>query len=86
MTTLAPQSGVSCSGVSGHYDVDWTDQQAAELLTGPTAAAITSRSHQAGVVTVTVMHDSVRSASEPISVGTWRAMSPRAADESAASH
>lgn len=79
--TFPPQTPVTCIRASGTYDVDWNNQQEAKSLTAPTAGAITSRSHHAGVVTCVMLDGSVHQISDAVSPSVWRAMATRAGGE-----
>jgi hypothetical protein len=68
---------VTCQRPSGTYDIDWTNQQEARSLTAPTAAAITSRSHHAGMVAAALMDGSVRTVAATIDTAVWRALATR---------
>jgi hypothetical protein len=76
-----PQTRVPCVRLSGTYDIDWNNQQEAKSLTAPTAAAVTSRSHHAGVVSYAMLDGSVRQATDAIAPETWRALATRAGSE-----
>ena len=76
-----PQTRVPCVRLSGTYDIDWNNQQEAKSLTAPTAAAVTSRSHHAGVVSYAMLDGSVRQATDAIAPETWRALATRAGGE-----
>lgn len=78
-----PQTRVACQRPSGTADSDWTNQQEAKSLTVPTAAAVTSRSHHAGVVGHVMLDGSVRHASAEIAADVWRALATRAGHEAA---
>ena len=75
--TFPPQTPVTCQRPSGTYDIDWTNQQEARSLTAPTAAAITSRSHHAGMVATALMDGSVRTVAATIDPAVWRALATR---------
>jgi prepilin-type N-terminal cleavage/methylation domain-containing protein len=81
-STFPPQTTVPCPRPSGTYDIDWTNQQEAKSLTAPTAAAITARSHHAGVVNHAMMDGSVHQATAAIAVDVWQALTTRSGAES----
>jgi prepilin-type N-terminal cleavage/methylation domain-containing protein len=83
-STFPPQTVVPCQRASGTYDVDWNNQQEAKSLTAPTAAAITARSHHAGVVNHVMMDGSVQQATEAIAADVWQALTTRSGAETAA--
>jgi prepilin-type N-terminal cleavage/methylation domain-containing protein len=83
-STFPPQTTVPCQRPSGIYDVDWTNQQEAKSLTAPTAAAITARSHHAGVVNHVMMDGSVQQATETIAAAVWQALTTRSGSEAVA--
>ena len=76
-----PQAGVGCVRPSGSYDIDWTNQQEAKSLTIPTAAAVTARSHHAGVVISVMLDGSVHQMAQSVSLKTWQALATRAGGE-----
>lgn len=76
-----PQSGIDCVRPSGSYDVDWTNQQEAKSLTIPTAAAVTARSHHAGVVVAVMLDGSVHHVAHSMAATTWQALATRAGGE-----
>lgn len=76
-----PQARVSCTRASGTYDIDWTNQQEAKSLTVPTAAAVTARSHHAGVIGYVMLDGSVHKATDAITPTAWQALATRAGGE-----
>jgi hypothetical protein len=52
-----------------------------ESTTAPTYAAVTSRSYHVGIVNVLLMDGSVRSVSDNIDLGVWRAAGTRSGGE-----
>jgi len=72
---------------TGNRDINWTNKQegknhfAATAETSPTYAAITARSYFEGGVNVAMMDGSVRTISNGINLGVWRALSTRAGNE-----
>ncbi|MEZ6099769.1 MAG: DUF1559 domain-containing protein [Pirellulaceae bacterium] len=74
--TFPPMATVSPSHADGR-DIDWTNQQEGKSVTVRTYAAVTSRSHHADLVTVTMMDMSTRSVAASISVEVWQAMATR---------
>jgi prepilin-type N-terminal cleavage/methylation domain-containing protein len=69
------------------YDVDWNNwgegkgMHAAPPATTPQYAAVTARSYHTGGVGVSMMDGSVRTVSNTIALGVWRAISTRAGQE-----
>ncbi|GAB4142574.1 MAG: DUF1559 domain-containing protein [Planctomycetaceae bacterium] len=81
-TTFGPNTFVPYTHTDGRtYDVDYTSLQEGKSATQRTYAAITARSYHAGIVNVVLMDGSVRSISENINRGVWRAMGTRAGGE-----
>ena len=71
--------------VSGRsYDIDYNSRQEGNSATIRTFAAITSRSHHKGLVTVAMLDGSVRTVSDEISIDVWRGMGTRSGGEAAA--
>jgi prepilin-type N-terminal cleavage/methylation domain-containing protein/prepilin-type processing-associated H-X9-DG protein len=80
-TTFPPNTNVP-SAVGGQtYDVDLNTLREGRSPTGPTYAAVTSRSHHAGGVNVLLMDGSVRFVTNAIPAGAWRALGTRAGGE-----
>ncbi len=61
--------------------IDFNSQQEGTDATTPTYAIVTARSYHAGVVNAAMMDGSVRTISENINAGTWRALGTRASGE-----
>jgi prepilin-type N-terminal cleavage/methylation domain-containing protein/prepilin-type processing-associated H-X9-DG protein len=90
-TTFGPNEWVMCSGtinsIAGTYDVDFNNRQEGLTLNAtmptylPTYAAVTARSYFPGQVNVSMVDGSVRSISDTINLGVWRALSTRAGKE-----
>ncbi|MDX1947273.1 MAG: DUF1559 domain-containing protein [Pirellulaceae bacterium] len=82
-STFRPNEVVACTEGGVVYDVDWNNWQegkginAASPVTTPTYAAVTARSYFTGQVGVSMMDGSVRSISNNIDLGVWRAISTR---------
>ena len=81
--TLAPNTVVPYTVAGVTYDVDYNSwQEARSGRNGsPTYAVITSRSYHEGIVNVALMDGSVRSISENIDLGIWRAVGTRNGQE-----
>jgi prepilin-type processing-associated H-X9-DG protein len=87
-TVFPPNAKVRCTESGVVYDVDWTNWQegknwadADKTNDSTVRAAVTARSYHKGSVNVLMMDGSVRSMSEQIDLGTWRAISTRASGE-----
>lgn len=91
-TVFTPNERVLCTGtiagVSGNYDVDWSNHQEGVGLNDastandfPTYLAVTARSYFPGQVNVSMVDGSVRSISDDINRGVWQALSTRAGKE-----
>ncbi len=80
-TTFAPNTLVPADENGEQYDVDWTNQQEGKSESIKTFAAVTARSYHSGLVNVAMMGGSVRSFSDDINLGVWRAFSTRAGGE-----
>lgn len=76
-TTFVPNSFVSCSSVGAQYDLDFISQSESGSTTIPTYSAITSRSYHVDGVNAAMMDGSVRTISNQIDIGLWRALSTR---------
>jgi prepilin-type N-terminal cleavage/methylation domain-containing protein len=59
------------------YDVDYNSRQEGSSTTARTYAAVTSRSHHAGIVNSLLMDGASRSISQMIDLGVWRALGTR---------
>lgn len=80
-TTFTPNTRVECTNSGTKYDVDWVNQRESTSTTIPTYAAITARSHHMGMVNAALMDGSVRSVTDEIDLGVWRALSTRAGED-----
>jgi len=82
-TTLTPNSVVNYINGGVSYDADYNSwQEGRNGNTGsPTYAAITSRSHHIGSVNVTLVDGAVRTVTDKIDMGIWRALGSRANGE-----
>ena len=63
------------------YDVDISSSREGLSATAATYAAVTSRSHHAGLVSSALMDGSVRSIANSIDGSLWKALSTRAGGE-----
>ncbi|MCA9084150.1 MAG: DUF1559 domain-containing protein, partial [Planctomycetaceae bacterium] len=75
--TLPPNSTVTVPGEARPGEGDYTSCREDSSCTGPTYAAVTSRSWHVGVVQSLLMDGSCRSISENIDLGTWRNLGQR---------
>ncbi len=75
-TTFPPNAWVSPVRTQGR-DIDWTNQQEGKSDTTITFAAVTARSHHAGLVNVAMMDASVRAVTDDVDLSVWRAASTR---------
>ena len=76
-TTLPPNSEVMIPGGVRPLEGDYTSCREDKPCTGPTYAAVTSRSWHVGIVSSLLVDGSVRSVSENIDLGTWRNLGAR---------
>ena len=67
-------------------DLDFVSSPEGKVATTPTYAAVTSRSHHAGLVNAALLDGSVRSVSDDIAPAVWRSMATRAGGESGMDH
>lgn len=84
-TTFTPNAHVHHVVGGVVYDLDYTscrEDKPASVCTGPTYAAITSRSYHTGLVNVLLMDGSVRTVSDSISAATWQRLGSRNDGES----
>lgn len=82
-TTLTPNTVVNYVNGGVTYDADYNSwQEGRNGNTGsPTYAAITSRSHHVGSVNVALVDGAVRTVTDKIDIGIWRALGSRANGE-----
>jgi prepilin-type N-terminal cleavage/methylation domain-containing protein len=81
-TSFPPGTAVTYTHTDGaKYDIDICGSREGLSTTVPTYAAVTSRSHHAGVVSTSLMDGSVRAVSSSIDGGLWRTLSTRAGNE-----
>ena len=81
-TTFPPNTVVPYVHSDGRqYDVDISSSREGLSPTSATYAAVTSRSHHAGLVSSALMDGSVRSITNSIDGSLWRALSTRAGGE-----
>lgn len=82
-TVFTPNTKVPCNQGGLLYDIDWSNMQEGKSATAPTWAAVTSRSHHAGGVNVSLMDGSVRFVANTVDPAIWRGASTRDGGESA---
>jgi prepilin-type N-terminal cleavage/methylation domain-containing protein len=81
-TAFPPGTAVTYTHTDGaKYDIDICGSREGLSATVATSAAVTSRSHHAGVVSTSLMDGSVRAVSSSIDGGLWRTLSTRAGNE-----
>jgi len=80
--TFPPRGG---RGGVDPTDVDFVSSPEGRVASTPTYAAITSRSHHAGLVNAALIDGSVRSFSDDVATSVWRSLATRAGGESASS-
>jgi prepilin-type N-terminal cleavage/methylation domain-containing protein/prepilin-type processing-associated H-X9-DG protein len=78
-TAFTPNTLVPYASGGTTYDVDFVS--ATETSAGDTYAAVTSRSHHAGMVNVLLMDGSVRGVTNGVNLATWRALGTRSGGE-----
>ncbi|NBW87748.1 MAG: DUF1559 domain-containing protein, partial [Planctomycetia bacterium] len=83
-TTFPPNTLVPYDKDGMTYDVDISSTREAVLPAAATYAAVTSRSHHAGVVNAALMDGSVRTIRSEIDSTTWQALGSRAGGENVA--
>jgi prepilin-type N-terminal cleavage/methylation domain-containing protein len=78
-TTAGPNTIIPWpqSGTPTYPDVDFNSRQEATSATDPTYAVIVSRSHHEGMVNSLLVDGSVKTFSEYIDLGVWRALGTR---------
>jgi prepilin-type N-terminal cleavage/methylation domain-containing protein len=80
-TTCTPNAQVPYISNGVTYSIDVTSMRDGESVTVPTYAAVTSRSFHTAMVNLLMMDGSVRSVSDNIDLGVWRAAGTRAGGE-----
>jgi prepilin-type N-terminal cleavage/methylation domain-containing protein len=77
-TVFTPNTVVPHTSGGKTYDVDFTScREEKDGCTGPTYAAVTSRSHHVGMVHSLIADGAVKSISENIDAGTWALLGAR---------
>jgi len=80
-SVFPPNTRVPISVNGSQHDGDWTNMQEGVSATAPTLAAVTSRSHHAGLVSSALMDGSVRSVADGVDSRLWRSLATRAGGE-----
>jgi len=80
-TVFPPNTTVPLTIGGTRQDGDWTNMREGKDPVKPTLAAITSRSHHAGVVSSALMDGSIRSIANSIDGSLWKELSTRAGGE-----
>jgi prepilin-type N-terminal cleavage/methylation domain-containing protein len=80
-TTFVPNADVPYTTGGVTYSIDITSMRDGESTTVPTYAAVTSRSFHTGTVNALLMDGAVRTISNNLDLGVWRAMGTRAGGE-----
>jgi len=81
-TVFTPNTAVEYLHTDGRtYDFDYNSQQEGRSATQPTYAAVTARSHHAGIVHAVLMDGSARTISNSIDLQVWRALGTRGGRE-----
>ena len=83
-TVFTPNTNVTYLSGGIAYDIDFNSQQEGKSDTRTTFAAVTSRSHHDGIVSILLMDGSVRSLSDDIDLKLWRALGTRNSREAMA--
>ncbi|MBX9787973.1 MAG: DUF1559 domain-containing protein [Pirellulales bacterium] len=79
--TFTPNTRVPYESGGQLYDIDFNNQQEGKSPTVRTYAAVTSRSYHPGLVISALMDGSVRSFTDNVELGLWRALATRARGE-----
>jgi prepilin-type N-terminal cleavage/methylation domain-containing protein len=82
-TVFPPNTRVPYLAAGITHDIDYNSRQEGTSATARTFAAITARSHHAGVVTAAMMDGAIRSVADGIAPGVWRALGTRSGGEDA---
>lgn len=80
-TVLPPNTRVPLAVAGVVHDVDYNSRQEGNSATARTYAAITARSHHAGLVNTAMMDGSVRPVGDDVAPAVWRALGTRAGGE-----
>ena len=81
-TTFTPNTRVPYTHIDGiTYDVDYSSRQEGSSATAKTYAAVTARSHHAGIVHVAILDGGARSLSDDLDLTVWRALGTRNGSE-----
>jgi len=80
-TVFTPNTRVPLSRDGVEYDIDYNSRQEGNSATLRTFAAITARSHHAGLVMTARMDGSVHAVNDDVAIEVWRALGTRAGGE-----
>ncbi len=80
-TVFPPNTRVPYTGAGGEFDSDFTSSREGRSPAHVTLAAVTARSHHAGVVNALLMDGSVRTFANGVRLEVWRAYGTRAGGE-----
>lgn len=80
-TTFTPNRTIPFVHGNQFYDIDYSTQQEGNSVRVETRAAVTARSHHAGLVNGLLMDGSVRSISDQVDLSTYRRLGTRAGHE-----
>jgi prepilin-type N-terminal cleavage/methylation domain-containing protein len=81
-TTFVPNTKVNYTSGGVVYDIDFTSKREGRTTPAtPTYAAMTSRSHHAGIVHVLLVDGAVRPVGDNINLSVWRSLGTRAKRE-----
>ena len=80
-TTFTPNMQVPYTNAGTTYSIDLTSMRDGESITIPTYAAITTRSYHIGMINALLLDGSVRTVSDNIDLGVWRAIGTRSGGE-----
>ena len=83
-TVFTPNTRVPHTADGVDHDIDYNSRQEGHSATARTFAAITSRSHHRGVVTIAMLDGSTRMLEDAVDLRIWRAMGSRCGNESVA--
>ena len=80
-SVFTPNAKIAYQSTEGSFDIDWTNAREGKHDTARTYAAVTARSHHAGVVNVVRMDGSAGPIADDIELQVWRAASTRNGQE-----
>jgi len=80
-TAFGPNTTVPHTFSGDTYDIDFTNCREEKACSGPTYAAVTSRSYHLGLVNVLLMDGSARAVIDAIDLNIWRGLGTRDGEE-----